>query len=76
MEIIGREGQGRAQLTISHWWFIERPNHSLLMERFGLTSQARRAAASAPANIAEGCMKKDLASFGSLLMCPLAPCPN
>lgn len=35
MEIIGREGQGRVQLTISHWWFIERPNHSLLMNDLG-----------------------------------------
>jgi len=36
-------------------------------ERYGLTSQARRAAHSAAANIAEGCAKKGSKEFGRYL---------
>jgi len=40
-------------------------------ERFGLTAQARRAAASVPANLAEGCGRRTAADFGRFVQIAL-----
>ena len=57
---VSRLGSGATQLCMAVY---SRTNTWPTAERYGLTSQARRAAHSAAANIAEGCAKKGPKEF-------------